>query len=547
MTTEVVKSIGTGGDYTSISAWEAALPADLVSADERHIGEIINSFTEAANVDINGQITDADRNIILRNAESVAHGGVFGAGAVVSRTATYSVHLLVTTHYTVLDGISVNATGNGGTAISLQGTGVVCRDTLVRHNSGTTLTGISAGTGAGKFIDGRLLGCAVRMPDTTLNGIVTNHYVTGSGLIANCVTNGKFSKSGPTTQGGPTIKNCAADGFGTSLYRTGSDNNASYDTSATSVAGANSITGITDADFADVANGDFHLAAGSALIGAGTNLYSTFTTDIDGDERPSSGAWDIGFDHYVAASGTIIETTAASRSVARSACSAGKIASAAGAAATAQRAASTAGKIGAASADARIPPITTTTAGKFAHADASARTAPRTASIAARLAAGFSAATHHSVRSASSAAKTASTASTASTVQTGTVASAKIAASSADTILIPRALADAARLAAGWSAAGRGVARAASAASKRTSSTTEVALVARSAATAATLRAAGSAGRACLRYRAVSGPAPVGEAWIEALAGVSPIHRQLFGLSPIHRQVSGISRLRSGA
>jgi hypothetical protein len=39
---------------------------------------------------------------------------------------------------------------------------------------------------------------------------------------------------------------------------------------------------------------DAHLASGSPAIGAGLNYYSTFTTDISGAARPSSGAWDLG-------------------------------------------------------------------------------------------------------------------------------------------------------------------------------------------------------------------------------------------------------------
>lgn len=39
---------------------------------------------------------------------------------------------------------------------------------------------------------------------------------------------------------------------------------------------------------------DYNLTAGSPLIGAGTNLSGYFTSDANGNPRPSSGAWDIG-------------------------------------------------------------------------------------------------------------------------------------------------------------------------------------------------------------------------------------------------------------
>jgi hypothetical protein len=49
----------------------------------------------------------------------------------------------------------------------------------------------------------------------------------------------------------------------------------------------------TNPSFVD-APSDFHLRSGSPAIGGGTNLYSTFTIDFDGQTRSSSSAWDIG-------------------------------------------------------------------------------------------------------------------------------------------------------------------------------------------------------------------------------------------------------------
>jgi hypothetical protein len=43
-----------------------------------------------------------------------------------------------------------------------------------------------------------------------------------------------------------------------------------------------------------VGSSDFHLLLGSPAIGAGTNLYSVFPTDLDGNPRPATGAWDLG-------------------------------------------------------------------------------------------------------------------------------------------------------------------------------------------------------------------------------------------------------------
>ena len=43
-----------------------------------------------------------------------------------------------------------------------------------------------------------------------------------------------------------------------------------------------------------VGSGNFHLLLGSPAIGASVNLYSNFTTDLEGNARPASGPWDMG-------------------------------------------------------------------------------------------------------------------------------------------------------------------------------------------------------------------------------------------------------------
>ena len=48
----------------------------------------------------------------------------------------------------------------------------------------------------------------------------------------------------------------------------------------------------------NAANNDYHLAAADTVArGAGVNLTASgITTDIDGEARPATGAWDIGAD-----------------------------------------------------------------------------------------------------------------------------------------------------------------------------------------------------------------------------------------------------------
>ncbi|MDD5141091.1 MAG: choice-of-anchor Q domain-containing protein [Verrucomicrobiales bacterium] len=64
--------------------------------------------------------------------------------------------------------------------------------------------------------------------------------------------------------------------------------------------------------FVGEANYNFHLTSNSTiLIGAATNLYSAFTTDKDGNQRPATGAWDIGAYRYGVISSNLPPTVSA--------------------------------------------------------------------------------------------------------------------------------------------------------------------------------------------------------------------------------------------
>jgi hypothetical protein len=75
-------------------------------------------------------------------------------------------------------------------------------------------------------------------------------------------------------------------------YNLFSDNVAN--TMGTVTSGGHSVTG-TPA-FANAAADDYHLTAGSAAIGQGTD--AGITTDFEGDPRPLAGGFDIGFDEF---------------------------------------------------------------------------------------------------------------------------------------------------------------------------------------------------------------------------------------------------------
>lgn len=68
MPTTITKTIGTGGDYSTITAWWASIPANLVTADEVHIGQLLNQEHTTFPAPFSGKTTDATRYIELTAA-----------------------------------------------------------------------------------------------------------------------------------------------------------------------------------------------------------------------------------------------------------------------------------------------------------------------------------------------------------------------------------------------------------------------------------------------------------------------------------------------
>ena len=73
MTTTVVKTIGTGGDYSTLQAWEDAAPANLVSADQVWEGRVLNNLSSGSTIlTISGSTSDATRFKHLTAAPGVS-------------------------------------------------------------------------------------------------------------------------------------------------------------------------------------------------------------------------------------------------------------------------------------------------------------------------------------------------------------------------------------------------------------------------------------------------------------------------------------------
>lgn len=315
MPTTVVKTIrASGGDYTTLSAWEAANQGDLVTADEVRVAECYNDWPSGLNdaVNIDGSTTDATRYMAITVAAGHRHTGKPDTGFRIVRSAAYTAVVLFNDPYCRASWLDVRNTGSeGGTAIRQNGTNG--SNSRVSRCIGRT-------TGTASYVS-CFAGLAYTYQCLAIGGVQgfqgTGTYGTFDmvGCVASGSTTGYVLDSPGTT--GKRVANCVAYNCTTNYAGTFdaalSGNNAS--TSGT-MPGSSNVSGVTSSDFVDASGHDYHLAGGSALIGMGANLYTLITEDVDGDARPSSGAWDIGLDQVVGGGGTVVELAGAGVAVA---------------------------------------------------------------------------------------------------------------------------------------------------------------------------------------------------------------------------------------
>lgn len=303
MTTTVVKTIGAGGDYSLLQAWEDACPANLVAVDQVWQGEI-KSATDGFSglLVVSGTTTDATRYKHLTAAAGASfidnaavqvnalrfnksHGAwleyVDGYNTCVNATEPYfriSRLQISCIHNNELPLVNTGGGGDvnqmiiaggesnrGGVWVDL-GT---CRNTLVQ---GTTNNSASGVTGS-------------RTTWTNVTVVNTSGTVRPSAF--------QHYYNNPLT----VIKNCAAFG-----YTNFENNNAPGTITNCITDSANPPSGCTAAPysaatFISIVSGseDFRPAAKSLLIGAGAPDLVNASLDIVGNRRssnPTVGAWE---------------------------------------------------------------------------------------------------------------------------------------------------------------------------------------------------------------------------------------------------------------
>lgn len=322
VTSVIHKDGGAGVDYTSAQAWEDALPTDLVTDDEQHVGECKSGHFETVAgtvLTVSGQTTDATRNIIFTveaGASIVDDDTVLqydeSGGVYFRNTGSYSDCISIQTSHTEVRRIQHSASKAAGMDISAASCLVesCLGEMRSANNNAYCYDCASASTLVNSF--GYLdhtgsQGAAFRVTNNSAKAVnctaVVSSGVTGAaaGIFVNYAR--------------PDIINCAAFNFGTAFrknggsgWSAGSDYNATD--AATATGGTNDQTSLTYADqFEDpntTGGADFRLKSGSDLIGAATRRQ-TETNDLDifGNARDTSTP-DIGCHELQAAAASTI-------------------------------------------------------------------------------------------------------------------------------------------------------------------------------------------------------------------------------------------------
>lgn len=297
MTTEVISTIrSSGGDYTSLTSWEAGEQGNLVSLDEIHTAECYDDWGSglSTSLNIDGSTTDSTRYMKITVASGHRHNGTFQSAFYIVADTGNTVCIRLNDPWCHLEWLDIDAATNSKYGIYAPLQPCVLKNCLVKSTGGNYCYLLQYNTTPTSVVQSCLAVGGAR-------GFSITHVTLYNCVVSGC-TSGVVADAGESTRYSiynTVVRNCTTNWLSTGVDL-GSSHNATSSASD-DAPGSNSVTGVASGDFVDATNNDFHLASGSVLIGAGTDLSATFTTDIDGDTWPSGSAWDIGFDYYVSA------------------------------------------------------------------------------------------------------------------------------------------------------------------------------------------------------------------------------------------------------
>jgi hypothetical protein len=300
-TLRVVTVKSSGGDYTSLSSAEALEQGDLPTLD-RQLDIECYSMGDTAAVTIAGWTTDATRYLRIYTPTAERHDGKWNTSKYrLTPSASFGRALTIQEEYVRVEGLQMqntnNTDGTGGVFVSVGNPSDVRITESIIRNSGRASTSqgnINAQTGTFTLRNCIIYGAV------GASGVTLGNFGTASFTIENCTITNNATYGINRLSNTVNVTNTYCGGNGTDAYNGTMTRTTCAHSSATVFAGSTASVAHSTANFVNVTAGsqDYHLVLGSALIGAGTDLSATFTTDIDGQTR--SGTWDIGADEYVA-------------------------------------------------------------------------------------------------------------------------------------------------------------------------------------------------------------------------------------------------------
>ena len=317
MPTEIVKYVDPDGgilaDYTSLQAAitaEKAIRSNLVARDEvlklMCISSAGSPDTTPVVINSGDFVTDATRKIVVKGDNST---GIWDAAkyCIIATTNAITVNIgnilfqnlqlevvsYTTPVYCILQSNTSARTVINNCIFNSYGGAVIRRGIMIEMNGYAGTNTVIVANSVFCNFRGAPSSAAIRVYsnasattnlyayNVTINDSNNGLYVTNNSGVVNVIAKNVITQ------------NCT-DGFN-GTFATGSDYNISD--LAGDAPGANSLNSTT-VNFADAANGDFRLLAGSPGIDQGVDLSADpsypFNTAIDGTIRPQGSAWDIG-------------------------------------------------------------------------------------------------------------------------------------------------------------------------------------------------------------------------------------------------------------
>lgn len=321
MPTTVTKTIGTGGDYTTLQAWEDASPANLVTSDQIWRGECFNQefFSSSASLlSVSGSTTDATRYKELTTY----------AGASFVDNASVQTNAL---RYNASNGAGIRGTYAWASPVVVNESYFRCSKLQF---SGTTSPGLNGAATTGMVIDKCIFENSSVSNEalktygvcTVKNSLIVQRSTYQCAALSNGtnVYNCTFVRTGSSTSqliygsySTSTLQNCAffggattlAFGSSTKTYVTCYTDTASPPSGCTTVA-YDTSTGSGFQNITD-ATRDFRIKTGSALLDVGTTDTTNAAYDIVGTARPQGSAYDVGAWELVVAGATTHTSTGA--------------------------------------------------------------------------------------------------------------------------------------------------------------------------------------------------------------------------------------------